>query len=137
MVPPMWAGGVAGWVEEGSNGKRWSRDLGAALAWALHEDGGGGELRSALGGTVRAAFDDVPVNRAVATVLEVLTTGERADLIIDQLVAFRRTEPERRRGMTSVRIHEQSPWWLPKFVDQEIFDKLVGGLEELLEAMAA
>jgi uncharacterized membrane-anchored protein YjiN (DUF445 family) len=39
--------------------------------------------------------------------------------------------------MIRVRIHEQSPWWLPKFVDQEIFDKLVGGLEELLEAMAA
>jgi uncharacterized membrane-anchored protein YjiN (DUF445 family) len=39
--------------------------------------------------------------------------------------------------MIRVRIHEQSPWWLPKFVDQEIFDKLVGGLEELLAAMAA
>ena len=43
---------------------------------------------------LRAAFDDVPVNRAVATVLEVLTTGERADLIIDQLVAFGRSELE-------------------------------------------
>ena len=39
--------------------------------------------------------------------------------------------------MIRVRIHEQSPWWLPKFVDQEIFDKLVGGLEELLDAIAA
>jgi uncharacterized membrane-anchored protein YjiN (DUF445 family) len=38
--------------------------------------------------------------------------------------------------MIRVRIHEQSPWWLPKFVDQEIFDKLVGGLEELLDAIA-
>jgi uncharacterized membrane-anchored protein YjiN (DUF445 family) len=36
-----------------------------------------------------------------------------------------------------VRIHAQSPWWLPKFVDQEIFDKIVGGLEELLDAIAA
>jgi len=69
---------LAGWLEEGNNAKRVSRDLSAALAWALHEDAGGGELRGALGGTVRAAFDDVPVNRAVATVLEVLTTGERA-----------------------------------------------------------
>jgi uncharacterized membrane-anchored protein YjiN (DUF445 family) len=67
----------------------------------------------------------------------VLTTGERADLIIDQLVAFGRSELERNRVMIRVQIHEQSPWWLPKFVDQEIFDKLVGGLEELLAAMAA
>ena len=86
---------------------------------------------------MRAAFDDVPVNRAVATVLEVLTTGERADLIIDQLVEFGRSELAKNRVTIRVRIHEQSPWWLPKFVDQEIFDKLVGGLEELLDAIAA
>jgi uncharacterized membrane-anchored protein YjiN (DUF445 family) len=111
--------------------------LGEALAWALREDGRGGELRGALGATLRATFDEVPVNRAVGTVLEVLTTGERANLIIDQLVAFGRTELANNRVMIRVRIHEQSPWWLPKFVDQEIFDKLVGGLEELLDAIAA
>jgi uncharacterized membrane-anchored protein YjiN (DUF445 family) len=128
---------LAGWLEEGDNAARVSRDVGLALAWALQEDGGGGELRGALAATVRSAFDDVPVNRAVGTVLEVLTTGERADLIIDQLVAFGRSELEKNRVMIRVRIHEQSPWWLPKFVDQEIFDKIVGGLEELLDAMAS
>jgi uncharacterized membrane-anchored protein YjiN (DUF445 family) len=127
---------LAGWLDDVDNTSRVSRDLGAALAWALREDGGG-ELRGALGDTLRSAFDDVPINRAVATLLEVLATGERADLIIDQLVAFGRSELEKNRVMIRVRIHEQSPWWLPKFVDQEIFDKLVGGLEELLEAMAA
>ncbi|HEY3519023.1 MAG TPA: DUF445 family protein [Gammaproteobacteria bacterium] len=128
---------LAAWLDDGGNAARVSRDLGLALGWALRDDGDAGELRGALGATLRSAFDDVPVNRAVATLLEVLTTGERADLIIDQLVAFGRTELERNRVMIRVRIHEQSPWWLPKFVDQEIFDKLVGGLEELLEAMAA
>jgi uncharacterized membrane-anchored protein YjiN (DUF445 family) len=125
------------WLEDDRNAARISRDVGSALAWALQEDGSGGELRGALGSTLRAAFDEVPVNRAVATVLEVLTTGARADLIIDQLVAFGRGELEKNRVSIRVRIHEQSPWWLPKFVDQEIFDKLVGGLEELLDAMAA
>jgi len=125
------------WLEDTANAARVGRDLGGALAWALREDGGAGELRGALGGSLRSAFDDVPVNRAVATVLEVLTTGERAALIIDQLVEFGRTELAKNRVMIRVRIHEQSPWWLPKFVDQEIFDKLVGGLEELLDAIAA
>ena len=125
------------WLEDSGNAARVSRDLGGALAWALREDGRGGELRGALGVSLRAAFDDVPVNRAVGTVLEVLTTGERADLIINQLVEFGRTELANNRVMIRVRIHEQSPWWLPKFVDQEIFDKLVGGLEELLDAIAA
>jgi uncharacterized membrane-anchored protein YjiN (DUF445 family) len=128
---------LGAWLNEGSNAARVSRDLGQALKWALQEDGGRGELRGALGVTLRSAFDDVPVNRAVATVLDVLTTGERADLVIDQLVAFARSELEKNRVTIRVQIHEQSPWWLPKFVDQEIFDKVVGGLEELLDAMAA
>jgi uncharacterized membrane-anchored protein YjiN (DUF445 family) len=128
---------LGAWLEDAGNASRVGRDLGQALAWGLREDGGRGELRGALGATVRSAFDDVPVNRAVATVLEVLTTGERADLIIDQLVAFGRSELETNRVTIRVRIHEQSPWWLPKFVDQEIFDKMVGGLEALLDAMAA
>ena len=127
---------LGAWLEDSVNAARVSRDVGNALGWAL-EESGGGELRGALGSTVRAAFDEVPVNRAVATVLEVLTTGERADSIIDQLVAFVRSELEQQRVMIRVRIHEQSPWWLPKFVDQEIFDKLVGGLEDLLDAIAA
>jgi uncharacterized membrane-anchored protein YjiN (DUF445 family) len=127
---------LAGWLEEGDNAARVGRDVGLALGWAMREDGGG-ELRGALAATLRSAFDDVPVNRAVGTLLEVLTTGERADLIIDQLVAFGRGELERNRVLIRVRIHEQSPWWLPKFVDQEIFEKIIGGLEELLDAMAA
>jgi uncharacterized membrane-anchored protein YjiN (DUF445 family) len=126
---------LGAWLEDSRNAARVSRDVGGVLAWALREDGGG-ELRGALGTTLRSAFDEVPVNRAVATVLEVLTTGERADLIINQLVAFGRSELEKNRVSIRVRIHEQSPWWLPKFVDQEIFDKLVGGLEELLDAIA-
>ncbi len=128
---------LGAWLEDGGNSSRVSRDLKLALAWALREDGRGGDLRGALGATLRASFDDVPVNRVVATVLAVLATGERADLIIDQLVSFARAELEKNRVSLRVRIHEQSPWWLPKFVDQEIFDKLVGGLEELLDAMAA
>jgi uncharacterized membrane-anchored protein YjiN (DUF445 family) len=128
---------LGAWLADDGNAARVSRDLGGALAWALREDGSGGELRGALGVSLRSAFDDVPVNRAVATVLEVLTTGERADLIINQLVEFGRAELAKNRVMIRVRIHEKSPWWLPKFVDQEIFDKLVGGLEELLDAIAA
>jgi uncharacterized membrane-anchored protein YjiN (DUF445 family) len=127
---------LGAWLEDPANAARVSGDLSAALAWSLHAEGGG-ELRMALGDSLRSAFDDVPVNRAVATLLEVLVTGERADRLIDQLVALGRGELEKHRVSIRVRIHEQSPWWLPKFVDQEIFDKLVGELEQLLDAIAA
>jgi uncharacterized membrane-anchored protein YjiN (DUF445 family) len=123
------------WLEDGDNAAKVGTDLAAALAWSL-KAGEGGELRAALGGGLKAAFDAVPVNRAIATLLEVLATGDRADLIIDQLVDLGRSELANNRVLIRVRIHEQSPWWLPKFVDQEIFDKLVTAVEELLDAIA-
>jgi uncharacterized membrane-anchored protein YjiN (DUF445 family) len=67
----------------------------------------------------------------------VLATGERADLVIDELVKLGRGAIDQHRVTIRVRIHEQSPWWLPKFVDQEIFDKLMAELEALLDAIAA
>jgi uncharacterized membrane-anchored protein YjiN (DUF445 family) len=76
------------------------------------------------------------VSRAIATLLEVLTSGTRAQTLIDQVVQFARTELEKHRVTIRVRIHEQSPWWLPKFVDQEIYDKLMGEIEQLLGAIA-
>jgi uncharacterized membrane-anchored protein YjiN (DUF445 family) len=127
---------LGAWLEDGANATKVGADLAAALAWSLRT-GDGGELRAALGGGLKAAFDAVPVNRAVATLLEVLATGDRADLIIDQLVEFGRGELANNRVLIRVRIHEQSPWWLPKFVDQEIFDKLVTAVEELLDAIAS
>jgi uncharacterized membrane-anchored protein YjiN (DUF445 family) len=39
--------------------------------------------------------------------------------------------------MIRVRIHERSPWWLPQFVDQEIYDKLMAEVERLLDSIAA
>lgn len=123
------------WLEDSANAAKVGADLAAALAWSLRA-GEGGELRTALGGGLKAAFDAVPVNRAIATLLEVLATGDRADLIIDQLVELGRAELANNRVLIRVRIHEQSPWWLPKFVDQEIFAKLVAALEELLDAIA-
>jgi uncharacterized membrane-anchored protein YjiN (DUF445 family) len=124
------------WLEEPGNAARVSRDAGHALSWALDSDGGG-DFRAALGKSLHAAFDGVPVARAVGTLLEVLTTGSRVDLIIDHLVSFGRGALDEHRVAIRVRIHEQSPWWLPKFVDQEIYDKLIGEIEHLLEAMAA
>jgi uncharacterized membrane-anchored protein YjiN (DUF445 family) len=129
------AGRFGTWLEAPGNAERVGRDLGHSLSWALDADGGG-DFRTALGTSLHAAFEQVPTARALSTLLEVLTTGSRVDLLIDQLVAFGRSTLDEHRVSLRVRIHEQSPWWLPKFVDQEIYDKLVTAIEELLAAMA-
>jgi uncharacterized membrane-anchored protein YjiN (DUF445 family) len=77
------------------------------------------------------------VSSGLAALLEVLLSGAHAQTLIDKLVELARAQLESQRVLIRVRIHERSPWWLPKFVDQQIFDELVGGLEQILDAIAS
>jgi uncharacterized membrane-anchored protein YjiN (DUF445 family) len=129
------AGRLGAWLDDDRNAARVSRDLAAALDWALRS-GDGGELRAALAGSLERAFNAVPVSRAVGTLLDVLLSGDRVQALVDQLVRFGRTQLDAHRFAIRLRIREQSPWWLPKFVDEEIYDKLVAEIEELLDAIA-
>jgi uncharacterized membrane-anchored protein YjiN (DUF445 family) len=126
---------LGAWLAKDENAARVTRDLGAALDWLLRA-GDGHSLRESFGTSLRGAFDAVPVSAGLAALLEVLLSGAHAQTLIDKLVALARTQLEGQRVLIRVRIHERSPWWLPKFVDQQIFDELVGGLEEILEAIA-
>ena len=129
------AGRLGAWLDDDANATRVGTGLCTALAWALRSSDGDG-LRTALGGSLGRAFDGAPVHRAVGTLLEVLMTGNRIQALIDQLVAFARAQLDQHRAEIRLRIHEKSPWWLPKFVDEEIYDKLVGEIEALLDAIA-
>ena len=130
---------LGAWLAKDENAARVTRDLGAAFAWLLRASDGK-ELRNALGTSLRGALDAVPVGVGLAALLEVLLdvllSGEHAEKLIDKLVALARSQLESQRVLIRVRIHERSPWWLPKFVDQQIFDELVGGLEQILEAIS-
>jgi uncharacterized membrane-anchored protein YjiN (DUF445 family) len=75
----------------------------------------------------------VPINTALATLIDVLIAGNHTQILIDQLVAFGRERLERNRFAIRMRIHDKSPWWLPKFVDEEIYDQIVGELERMLD----
>ncbi len=130
------AGRLGAWLAQEKNAARVTQDLGAALAWLLRA-GDGNELRAALGGSLRGAFDSVPVSAGLAALLEVLLSGAHAQTLIDKLVELGRGQLESQRVLIRVRIHERSPWWMPKFVDQQIFDQLVGELERILDSIAS
>jgi uncharacterized membrane-anchored protein YjiN (DUF445 family) len=68
----------------------------------------------------------------IATIVDVLASGNHAQVLVDQLIQFGREQLERKRDVIRDRIRERSPWWLPKFVDEEIYDQLVGELERIL-----
>ncbi|HLF12580.1 MAG TPA: DUF445 domain-containing protein [Gammaproteobacteria bacterium] len=127
---------LGSWLEQERNAALVSRDLATALDWLLRGMDGN-DLRAAFGSSLRTAFDQLPISAVFATLIDVLTSGAHAQTLIDQLVQFGRAQLENHRVDIRVRIHDRSPWWLPKFVDQEIYDQLMTELERILNDIAA
>jgi uncharacterized membrane-anchored protein YjiN (DUF445 family) len=126
---------LGAWLEHEGNAAQLSRDLAAALSWLLHALDGA-ELRAALGSGLRGALDRLPINVIFATLIDVLASRGRAGLLVDQLVAFGRAQLEAHRLAIRLRIADKSPWWLPRFVDQEIYDQLMAELTRMLDEIA-
>jgi uncharacterized membrane-anchored protein YjiN (DUF445 family) len=119
------------WLEHGRNSQRLSRDLGVALEWLLRAVDTE-ELRESLQHGLSDALDRVPVHEAIATLIDVLASGNHAQTVIDQLVHFGRDLLEQNREKIRLRIRDRSPWWLPRFVDEEIYGQLVREIERIL-----
>jgi uncharacterized membrane-anchored protein YjiN (DUF445 family) len=122
---------LGGWLGRDANARMLSRDTGIALDWmmrAVDSD----DLRQAIKSSLREALEHVPVNVALATLIDVAIAGNHGQKLIDQLVEFGREQLDRSRFEIRLRIRERSPWWMPKFIDEEIYDQLVGEFERVL-----
>ena len=127
---------LGSWLEQEHNAALVGRDLAAALDWLLRGIDGR-DLRAAFDASMRGALDQLPMSTVFAQLIDVLTSGTHAQTLIDQLVQFGREQMDGHRVDIRVRIHDRSPWWLPKFVDQEIYDQLMNEFERILNDIAA
>lgn len=124
------------WLEREDNARRVTRDLGVALEWLMRAVDSAA-LRDSVKGSLRESLGRVPVGTALSILIDVLTSGNHTQGLIDQLVHFGREQLEHNKDRIRTRIKERSPWWMPKFVDAEIYDQLVGEFERILNEVGA
>ena len=129
------AGRLGAWLDQAGSSANLSRDVGRALDWAMRAVDGQ-ELRAGVKQSLREAFGQAPLHMALSMLLDVLRSGPHAQALIDQLVMVGREQLDQHREDIRRRIGEKSPWWVPRFVDQEIYDQLVGELERILTEIA-
>src|SRR5690606_31219897 len=122
---------LGGWLGREDNARAMSRDLARASRWLI-EAVDGSDVRSALRTGIRDALEEAPLNTGLAVMVEVLASGRHAQTLIDHLVQFGREQLENNKPRIRERIRERSPWWLPRFVDEQIYDQLVGEFERIL-----
>ena len=70
-------------------------------------------------------------------VLDLLTAGNHHQTLVDLAIRVARQHVDENRVLIRIRIDEKSPWWLPGFVDQEIFDKIIAEVEKLLDEIGS
>ena len=130
------AGRLGAWLTQGDNSRLVSRDLSIALEWLIGAVDSA-ELRQSLRDGLHGALQQASVSAGLGVILDVLTSGNHAESLVDQLVQVGRNQLTANEDRIRERIKDRSPWWLPKFVDEEIFDQLIGELQRILDEVGA
>ena len=119
------------WLRQPENARSVARDTSKAAQWML-TDSNSGPLRKAVTRSLGDLGRSLPTEQLLAALIEVLASGPHSDELIDSLVAYSHEQLARHQHLIRERIRERSPWWLPKFVDEEIFDQIVAELGRIL-----
>jgi uncharacterized membrane-anchored protein YjiN (DUF445 family) len=122
---------LGNWLVVSANAQRLSRDMAAGIDWLLRS-AASGDLAAPLKAALAPTLDRLELRSALAAMLEVLASGRHAQTLIDQLVRFGAEQLESNKVRIRERIEERSPWWLPRFVDERIYDQLIAEFERIL-----
>ena len=123
---------LGAWLARADHAHLVSRDLGYALDWLLGAVDST-ELRLSLRDSLHRALEQASVSAGLGVILEVFTSGNHAQALVDQLVNVGREQLSANQDTIRERIKDRSPWWLPKFVDEEIYEQLIGELQRILD----
>ena len=124
------------WLSRPDNARRVARDASLGLAWLL-QAADGHKLRGMLDAALRSSVTGLPLRAGFGVVVEVLAAGPHAEAFVDHLVAIGQQQLLENRERIRERIRARSPWWLPRFVDEAIYDQLVAELERIFGDIAA
>jgi uncharacterized membrane-anchored protein YjiN (DUF445 family) len=119
------------WLRQKNNAERVARDAGALIAWLLHTVDND-SIRRFLGDNLQVGFGNLKASQLVARILELLTADGRHQRLMDEGVKIARQQLFENRLRIRDRIGARSPWWMPDFVDEEIYDKIMTEIEHLL-----
>lgn len=120
------------WLQREGNAGRVARDAGALIAWLL-KTVDNDSIRRFLGENLQVSLGNVKASKLVARILAMLTADGRHQTLMDEGVKIARQQLIENRRSIRDRIGARSPWWMPDFVDEEIYDKIMTEIEHLLD----
>ena len=120
------------WMQDPKNASRLGKDAGKLISWLLASIDND-SVRGFLEKNLRSGSGSIQVTPLISSVLGALTAANRHQELIDNAVRIGRQQLYLNQHSIRHRIESQSPWWLPKFVDEEIYQKILGEISNLLD----
>jgi uncharacterized membrane-anchored protein YjiN (DUF445 family) len=128
------AGAAAQWLSEPGN----SRDVALQIAQGVPtmvrmvEDHDVGNFLQA---TLASGLKNVRFAPLLAEVFDVLIADRRHQLLFDHLIGMAANALERNQDTIRQKIHEASPRWMPRIIDEKLFEKIMTESHAILDEM--
>lgn len=125
------AGAAASWLDQPANARAVALQLTSAVPALLRmvEDKDAALfLRDALAGALR----DVKLAPLLSQLLGVLVAGRQHHVLLEKLLAFVAGALEQQGPYIRQKVHEHSPRWMPKSIDDKFYERLMAGVQDML-----
>lgn len=128
------SGMAAGWLAQEENSRAVSAQLMRAVPTVLRvvEDD---DVRQFMQSRLATALDNTELAPLSAELLTVLVASKHHYALFDRLVEMAARGLEHNKDYIRWKIHENSPRWLPKAVDDRLYRRLLDAMQSTLEEM--
>ncbi len=125
---------LAAWLEAPGNSRHLARQLAGAIPALLRmvEDEDVGQF---LQQRAAAALQEVKFAPLLGELLSLLRAGGQHQRVFDHVIELAADALERNRPYIRQKIHDKSPRWLPRSVDEKFFERLLEELNNILDEM--
>ncbi len=127
---------AAEWLSQPENSRAVARHAASALRGAT-EVVSDEEVHALLERSVVEPLRHMPIAPVLAKGLTLLTVNDRHQQLLDRLLQGLTGLIAGNQTLIRDRIREESPWWVPEFVDDRVHTKVIAGIERTLLEVGA
>jgi len=128
------AGASAAWLTQPDNRRALTLQLINVIPALLHmieDDDVARYTQSAMA----SSLQDIKFAPLLAEILSVLVAGQQHQWVFDRMVVMMAGALERNKQYIRQKVHDKSPRWMPKAIDEKFFERLIEGAQSTLDEM--
>ncbi|HZW12328.1 MAG TPA: DUF445 domain-containing protein [Noviherbaspirillum sp.] len=134
LRPIDFAGAAAGWLSQPENSRAVSRQIvhGIPVLLRVVEDD---DVRQFMHSRLSAALEHTKFAPALAEILKVLVASNHHQALFNHMINLAANALEHNKSYIRWKIHENSPRWMPKAIDEKFYVRILDAVQSTLDEM--